>query len=89
MYTVDHTFSVTVLGNSFVHAPNGLCMLTVPKAEVEILNSLKHLQDSQGNGVFTTYSQGHLWTSDHDPRTGTFTQTWPTTGDTACSVKGV
>ena len=53
------------------------------------LNSLKLPWDSQGNGRFATDSQVCKWLSDGDPRTGTFHQTWPTTGNPACSVKGV
>ena len=80
---------LTEEGNLYAHTQNRLCMLIVPKSEAEILNSLKLLQDSQGNGQFTTDSQGHLQMSDDDSRTGTFDQTQPTKGDTACSVKGL
>ena len=64
-------------------------MLTVPKSEVEILNSLKILWDSQCNGRLTTDSQGCLRTSDGDPRTGTFPQMQPSAGDSVCNAKGV
>ena len=43
----------------------------------------------QGNGQFATDSHGRTRTSDGDPRIGMFPQTLVTTGDTACSVKGV
>ena len=49
-------------------------MLTAQKSEVENSNILKLRWDSQGNGRFTTDSQGHIQTSDGDPRTGTFPQ---------------
>ena len=64
-------------------------MLTVPKSEVEIVNSLKLSYCMQGNGQFATDSQGRLWTSDGGPRTGMFHQTWPTVANTTCNVKGV
>ena len=40
-------------------------------------------------GTVGRYSQVCKWTSDGDPRTGTFHETWVTMGDTVCSVKGV
>ena len=61
----------------------------VPKSEAKILNSLKLLWDSQGNGRFTTDSQVCKWMSNGNPRTGMLHQTLPMAGDTACSVKGV
>ena len=64
-------------------------MLKLSKSEAEILNSLKLPKDDQGSLQFATDSQGHTRTSDGNPMTGTFPQTWPTTGDTACSVNGV
>ena len=87
--TVWTTPSITVVRNLYAHTQNRLRMFIVPKSEAEILNSLKLLQDLQGNGQFTTDSQGHLQMSDSDSRTGTFPQMWPTEGDTACSVKGL
>ena len=64
-------------------------MLMVPNSEAEILNILKNPQDAQGNGRFATDLQVCRQMSDGDPRTGMFHQTWVTTGDTSCSVKGV
>ena len=58
---------VTVVRNSYAHAQNCLRMLTVSKSEAEILNCLKHPLDVQGNGRFTTDSQGRIRTSDGDP----------------------
>ena len=88
MYTMDHIFGYRSR-KSYAHARNRLRMLTVPKSEAEILNSLKLPEDLQGNGQFATDSQGCLQTSDEDPRTGTFPQMRSTMGDTTCSVKGV
>ena len=62
-------------------------MLTVRISEAEISNILKLRYDLQGNGRFTTDSQGHIQTSDGDPRT--FHQTGITAGDTTWSVNGV
>ena len=75
---------VTVVKNSYTQ--NRLCILMVLKSEVEILNFWKQLGDSHGNGCFPTDSQGHIGTSDGDPRTGTFHQMRVTVGDTACNV---
>ena len=61
----------------------------VSKSDVEILNSLKLLLDTQSNGRFTTDLQVCKRASDSDPRTGTFHETRGTVSDTACSVKGV
>ena len=72
-----------------MHVRNRLRMPTVPKSESEILNSLKLLQDLQGNRQFATDLKGHLRMSDSDPRKGTFPKKRPTTGDTASRVKGV
>ena len=66
-----------------------MCMLTVPQSEAEIKKFWKQPWDSKGNGQFATDSQGHIRTSDGDPRTGTFHQTRVTAGDTACNVNGV
>ena len=52
--------------------------LTVPKSK-----------ESHGSVQFATDSQGRTQTSDIDPWTGTFPQTWPTVGDTACTVNRV
>ena len=49
---------------SSAHAHIGLCMLTVTDSEVVILNILKPPWDAQGNGRFTTVSQGHILTLD-------------------------
>ena len=49
----------------------------------------RNLINSQVNGRFATDSQVCKLTTDNDERAGTFHQTQPTTGDTACSVKGV
>ena len=83
MYTADDTPSVIVVRNKYAHARNGLCMLTIPKS----VGNFK--QESQGNGWFATDSQGCILTSDSDPKTGTFPQTGPTAGDSACTVKEV
>ena len=64
-------------------------MLPAPKSEAENSYILKLWQKAQGNERFATDSQGCIWTSDGDPRTGIFPQTWVTTDDTACSVTGV
>ena len=65
-------------------------MSTVPKSEVEILNSSGHFTTVvDGSGQFVTESQGCTQTSDGDSRTGTFPKMQPTKGDTVCSVNGV
>ena len=56
----------TIVRNSYVHVRNHLHMLMITKSEVEILNSLKLLQDSQGNGRFGTDSQDRLRTLDSE-----------------------
>ena len=59
------------------------------ETEISSISKLS-LQDAQGNGQFTTDSQGRKRTSGGgDPRTGKFHQRWVAAGDTACSVKGV
>ena len=57
--------------------------------EIRSGNSLKLPWDLQGNGQFTTESQGPLQMSDGDPRTGMFPEMRVTAGDTTCSMKGV
>ena len=64
-------------------------MLTVLKSEAENSNILKLRQDMQGNARFAIDSQGHIRTSDSDPRTGTFSEMRVTARDILCSVKGV
>ena len=59
---------------------NCLHMLTVSKSEAEILKHIKH----RTRKVMDDSHTGCTQTSDSDPRTGTFPQTWPITGDTAC-----
>ena len=88
MYTLDHTL-VTVVRNSYAHARNRLRMLMVTKSEAETSNISKFQSDMQGNGPFTTDSQGPIQTSDSDPRTWMFLQTRVTAGNSACSVTGV
>ena len=44
---------------------------------------------TDGFPLTPTDSQGLMWMSDSDLRTGTFHQQWVTAGDTACSVNGV
>ena len=83
------TPSVTIVTNSYAHAQTRLQMLTVPNSEAEILSISKLPLDIQGNGWFATDLQVCKWTSDGDPRTGTFHQTQVTMGDIACRVKGI
>ena len=74
MYTVDLTFSY--------RCRNFICTSLKSSAHAhgtEVrgrnFNSLKLPQDLQGNGRFATDSEGHLRTSNGNPRTGMFPQT--------------
>ena len=78
---------VTTVRN--LNAQNHLRMSMVQKSEAEIAINSNLPSDAQGNGRFTTDSQGRKQMSGVDPRTLMFHQTRVTKGDTACSVKGV
>ena len=81
MYTMDHTFGY--------HSKKFICACVKLSAHAHGTEIRGGNQDAQGNGQFTTDSQGCKWTSGGDPRTGKFHQTWVTMGDTTCNVKGV
>ena len=87
MYIMDHIGYHSQ--KLFARARNHLHMLTVPKSEAKIKKFWKQPWDSQGNGQFTTESQGRIRTLDGDPRTRTFHLMRVTAGDTVCTVNGV
>ena len=57
---------------------------SINQSVVQVLNLRIKVMDGS-----SLTRKSYVRTSDGDPRTGTFPQTWVTMGDTTCNVKGV